>query len=120
MKLHSEPDYRTADAVEQVDQERRQRMMFRFLLLTCVVCLVLGLMSLLLIDSYTIAYALLILALISLPRRCRISIERNPGWPVFWDSISPTVYVFNYWIHCNSRLDGSIQYHRNSLHGDFG
>jgi PAS domain S-box-containing protein len=67
MKLHSEPDYRTADAVEQVDQERRQRMMFRFLLLTCVVCLVLGLMSLLIIDSYTIAYALLILALISLP-----------------------------------------------------
>jgi uncharacterized membrane protein len=67
MKLHSEPDYPTADAVEQVDQERRQRMMFRFLLLTCVVCLVLGLMSLLIIDSYTIAYALLILALISLP-----------------------------------------------------
>ncbi|MEA1978090.1 MAG: PAS domain S-box protein [Chloroflexota bacterium] len=67
MKLHSEPDYRTPHAVEQYDQERRLRMMFRFLLLTCVVCLVLGLISLLIIDSHAIAYALLILAMLSLP-----------------------------------------------------
>ncbi len=67
MKLHSEPDYGTPDAVEQYDQDRRRRTMFRFLLLTFFVCLVLGLMSLFIIDSYTIAYALLILAILSLP-----------------------------------------------------
>ncbi|MBE9478821.1 MAG: PAS domain S-box protein, partial [Chloroflexi bacterium] len=67
MKLHSGPDYRAPDDIEQHDQGRRRRMMFRFLLLTCIVSLVLGLMSLFLIDSYAVAYALLILAILSMP-----------------------------------------------------
>ena len=67
MKLHNEANYPTPDDVKLYDQERRQRMMFRFLLLTCVVSLALGLMCLLIIETYAIAYALLILAILSLP-----------------------------------------------------